>query len=263
MRVLALESSTTSAKAMLYDTGCGVVRVCTQPYASQHNHFHLTGVSATTASTASGGGLIRLDTGDYDLQTLEEIGITRAQLPLLRSHEETAPLSREGAALLGLKAGIPVLPPLPDGALNQAGAAALPTLTGNQTGQTLYYGVMQGVLLNLYQCYRILCGLNGGEPETIHLSGGILRSPPAGTCPGGLPALCASARSSTAATSGLMRNIWIGTNGSLRQGLKGDSPGNASPCRCSGQRGARCRAFALGTLEKGGHPVQMSSFWCA
>lgn len=38
MRVLALESSTTSAKAMLYDTGCGVVRVCTQPYASQYNH---------------------------------------------------------------------------------------------------------------------------------------------------------------------------------------------------------------------------------
>lgn len=247
---------------------------------SAYNYFHLTGVAVTTASTASGGGLIRLGTTDYDPQTLEEIGITQDQLPLLRTYRESAPLSKAGAELLGLKEGIPVMPPLPDGALNQVGAAALepggpmtlsvgtsgalrlsigkpllsdppgtwcylaptpwwitgaatagacncldwaleryfpagtghpeaqqapvpehlpvflpflygercpgwrddrpaalPDLTGAHTGQDIYYGMMQGVLFNLYQCYRILCGLNGGEPETIQLSGGILRSP--------------------------------------------------------------------------------------
>ncbi|MEG1858542.1 MAG: FGGY-family carbohydrate kinase, partial [Pseudoflavonifractor sp.] len=40
----------------------------------------------------------------------------------------------------------------------------------------LYYGAMQGVLFNLLQCYEVLSGLNG-IPETIKLSGGILRSP--------------------------------------------------------------------------------------
>ena len=38
MRVLVLESSTTSAKAMLYDSKAGAVRVCAQPYDPRHNH---------------------------------------------------------------------------------------------------------------------------------------------------------------------------------------------------------------------------------
>ena len=80
---------------------------------SAYNYFHLTGVAVTTASTASGGGLIRLDTGDYDPRTLKEIGIVRDQLPLLRTYRESAPLSRKGASLLGLKEGIPVMPPCP------------------------------------------------------------------------------------------------------------------------------------------------------
>jgi gluconokinase len=38
---------------------------------------------------------------------------------------ETAPLSAAGAALLGIKSGVPVLPSHPDGALNQVGSGAL------------------------------------------------------------------------------------------------------------------------------------------
>lgn len=38
MRVLVLESSTTSAKAMLYDSKVGVVRVCAQTYDPRYNH---------------------------------------------------------------------------------------------------------------------------------------------------------------------------------------------------------------------------------
>ena len=39
----------------------------------------------------------------------------------------------------------------------------------------MYLAVQEGILFNLYQCYRILAGLNG-KPEHIRLSGGILHS---------------------------------------------------------------------------------------
>ncbi|MGI5174462.1 FGGY-family carbohydrate kinase [Treponema sp. OMZ 840] len=41
--------------------------------------------------------------------------------------------------------------------------------------QDMYLAVQEGVLFNLYQCYRILTDLNG-SPEHIRLSGGILHS---------------------------------------------------------------------------------------
>ncbi|MFU0832177.1 MAG: Gluconokinase [Oscillospiraceae bacterium] len=40
----------------------------------------------------------------------------------------------------------------------------------------LYHSVLEGVLFNLYHCYRILADVNG-EPKEIKVSGGILRSP--------------------------------------------------------------------------------------
>lgn len=247
---------------------------------SAYNYYHLTGRCASSASTASGGGLISLETRDYDEETLREIGLSRQQLPELRTYREPLPLSEKGAAALGLRSGIPVLPPMPDGGLNQAGAgaldpggpmtlsvgtsaalrrtmdrpvlsdppgtwcylspentyisgaatagacncldwalerffpggtthvqaqeaplpqeelpvflpflfgercpgwrddrpAALPDLRGAHSASHLYYGVMQGILFNLYQCYQLLCGLSG-VPEVIKLSGGILRAP--------------------------------------------------------------------------------------
>jgi len=246
---------------------------------SAYNFYHLTGRCVSSASTISGGGLIDLKTKDYDAQTLREIGIGRDQVPELRTYAQPLPLSRSGAALLGLKEGIPVMPPQPDGGLNQVGAgalvpkgpmtfsvgtsaalrmttekpvlsdppgtwcylspgpywisgaatagacncldwalerffpagtthpqaqaaplpahlpvflpflfgercpgwrddrpAAMPELRGSWGASELYYGVMQGILFNLYQCYQTLCALNG-VPERIELSGGIVRSP--------------------------------------------------------------------------------------
>ncbi len=247
---------------------------------SAYNYYHLTGQCASSASTASGSGLINLRTMDYDGETRKELGLSLDQLPELRTYREPLPLSGKGAAALGLKSGIPVLPPMPDGGLNQAGAAALdpggpmtlsvgtsaalrrtmdrpvlsgppstwcylspentyisgaatagacncldwalerffpagtthaqaqeapvppeelptflpflfgercpgwrddrpaslPGLRGFHGSSHLYYGVMQGILFNLYQCYQTLCGLSG-VPETIKLSGGILRAP--------------------------------------------------------------------------------------
>ncbi|MFU0833369.1 MAG: Gluconokinase [Oscillospiraceae bacterium] len=40
----------------------------------------------------------------------------------------------------------------------------------------LYHAVLEGVLFNLYHCYRILADVNG-EPKEIKISGGILHSP--------------------------------------------------------------------------------------
>ncbi len=43
------------------------------------------------------------------------------------------------------------------------------------TYQDMYLGVLEGVLFNLLQCYGSIVELNG-EPETVMLSGGILKS---------------------------------------------------------------------------------------
>jgi len=44
------------------------------------------------------------------------------------------------------------------------------------TYHDMYLGVLEGVLFNLLQCYGSIVELNG-EPETVMLSGGILKSP--------------------------------------------------------------------------------------
>jgi gluconokinase len=44
------------------------------------------------------------------------------------------------------------------------------------TYHDMYLGVLEGVLFNLYQCYGSIVELNG-QPETVMLSGGILKSP--------------------------------------------------------------------------------------
>jgi gluconokinase len=49
-------------------------------------------------------------------------------------------------------------------------------LTANDDMISLYYSVLEGVLFNLYQCYRLLCQ-NGSRPDRILISGGIVRSP--------------------------------------------------------------------------------------
>lgn len=85
----------------------------------------LTGEDVTTVSEASGSGLLNIHDLAWDAQTLELLGLDASRLPRLTDHRETLSLCREGAALLGLPAGTPVLPNHPDGALNQVGAGAL------------------------------------------------------------------------------------------------------------------------------------------
>ncbi len=49
-------------------------------------------------------------------------------------------------------------------------------LRAEHSGKDLYVSVLEGVLLNLFQCYQALCKANS-VPENIKLSGGVLNSP--------------------------------------------------------------------------------------
>lgn len=48
-------------------------------------------------------------------------------------------------------------------------------LQPHHTKENLYQAVQEGILFNIYQCYKVLCELNG-VPKKIILSGGILKS---------------------------------------------------------------------------------------
>lgn len=91
-----------------------------------YNMFRLTGAWVTTQSMASGSGLLDVSSGQYAADLLASAGITGQQLPELAPYGKTFPLSASGAECIGQRAGIPVVPSYPDGALNQIGAGALP-----------------------------------------------------------------------------------------------------------------------------------------
>jgi gluconokinase len=86
--------------------------------------YRLTGVYCESTSTASGSGLLNIHTLDYDDFVLDLLGIQKSQLGRLVGYREFAPLTSEGAAALGIAAGIPVVPAHPDGGLNQAVSTA-------------------------------------------------------------------------------------------------------------------------------------------
>ena len=86
-----------------------------------YNFYRMTGRFLETACTQSGTGLIDLRTRDYGAFILDYLGIERGQLGELVSYRDVCPLGREAAGLLGLSAGIPVVPAHADGALNQIG----------------------------------------------------------------------------------------------------------------------------------------------
>lgn len=92
---------------------------------SGYNFWRLTGKRRETKSTASGSGLLNIHELAYDEELFGEIGITTGQAGRLTDYRETFPLSAEGANLLGLRQGMPVVPSYPDGALNQVAAGAL------------------------------------------------------------------------------------------------------------------------------------------
>lgn len=87
--------------------------------------YRLTGKRIVTDCMASGSGLLNIHDKKYDKTILEELGINEDQLCKLVTYKDAVPLSEEGAKLLGLRSGIPVIPASADGALNQVGAGAL------------------------------------------------------------------------------------------------------------------------------------------
>ncbi|MCL2828382.1 MAG: FGGY-family carbohydrate kinase [Oscillospiraceae bacterium] len=87
--------------------------------------YRLTGRHRISDITVAGAGLLNTHKRDYDDELLGELGITRDHLPELVPYHAALPLTPEGAALLGIEAGIPVLPALADGAMNHVGAGAL------------------------------------------------------------------------------------------------------------------------------------------
>ena len=94
------------------------------PSQGAYNFFRLTGAFRESVCTVSGGGLINLAALDYDDFALGYCGAERGQFGKLCIYRDALPLTAEGAALLGVDAGIPVVPAHADGALNQLGDGA-------------------------------------------------------------------------------------------------------------------------------------------
>lgn len=87
--------------------------------------YRLTGQWAASRSAVSGSGFLNIHRLDWNEASMRLCGLSREQLPPLCDHTLAAPLSAQGAALLGLPAGTPVAVSEADGAMNQLGAGAM------------------------------------------------------------------------------------------------------------------------------------------
>lgn len=85
----------------------------------------LTGQMVSTRCLSSGSGLLNITSGEYDDEVLSFLNISSAQLSPLIDSDISFPLTEKAAKILGLPAGIPVIPANSDGALNQVGSGAL------------------------------------------------------------------------------------------------------------------------------------------
>ena len=90
-----------------------------------YTFYKLTGQRIVSESIASGSGLLNIHKKVFDKDILKFIGIDENQLCRISTYTDVQPLTGEGARLLGLQSGIPVIPTYPDGALTQVGAGAL------------------------------------------------------------------------------------------------------------------------------------------
>lgn len=85
----------------------------------------LTGRVATELSTASGSGLLDMETRDWNPEAIEVAGIRPDQLPELHDTTDILPLSTEAAAAIGLPAGLPIVVGAGDGPLGNLGTGAM------------------------------------------------------------------------------------------------------------------------------------------
>jgi gluconokinase len=90
-----------------------------------YNFFKMTGEHLTSDSMASGSSLLNTHNKHYDEMALDLIGVQKSQLPSLTTYKESRPLLKEASDALGIREGIPVTLPHPDGAMNQVGAGGL------------------------------------------------------------------------------------------------------------------------------------------
>lgn len=90
-----------------------------------YNNYRLTGQMASTRCLMSGSGLMNIHTREYDETYLDMAGLRKEQLARLTEWEDTVPLSKEGAVLLGQREGTPVILTNSDGGLNQIGVGAV------------------------------------------------------------------------------------------------------------------------------------------
>lgn len=90
-----------------------------------YNNYRMTGKRVITQCLASGTGLLNTHTKQFDPEILAEAGITADQLSEVVDYTKTFPLTEEAAELLGVEAGIPVVPTNSDGGLNQVGVGAV------------------------------------------------------------------------------------------------------------------------------------------
>ncbi|MGF3056726.1 gluconokinase [Microbacterium sp. YY-01] len=81
----------------------------------------MTGETWTSRSLASGTGLLATHSDEWDTEVMERLGISSIRLPRLVDSDTSAPLTAEAATLLGVRPGIPVMVPGPDGGLSQVG----------------------------------------------------------------------------------------------------------------------------------------------
>jgi gluconokinase len=90
-----------------------------------YNTYNLTGQYVITDITASGMGMLDVHKRRFDPELLKDLGIGLDNMPKVVKYNHSCVLSEEGAKLLGLTSGIPVLPTSADGSLNLVGSGAL------------------------------------------------------------------------------------------------------------------------------------------
>jgi len=244
---------------------------------SSYIFYKLTGERLSTDCLLSGSALFSYKKHDIDSAILERLGLKRGQFAEITTYKDARPLSKKMAERLGLSPGIPVVPAMPDGAMNQVGSGALQSglmtlsigtsaalrmsydhpvispkretwcymapgkylagaavqgstncvdwfageimanrftyreldeasvcsadapvflpflygercpgwrderkggfygVTGRHTYKDLYFALLEGVVMNIRQCYAALCKLTGA-PKEVRVSGGILKS---------------------------------------------------------------------------------------
>ncbi len=87
--------------------------------------WRLTGQRIVTECMASGSGLLNVHTKTWSKELFDFLGIKQNQVSQLVDYTKTYALTEEGARLLGIKSGVPVIAANSDGGLNQVGVGAL------------------------------------------------------------------------------------------------------------------------------------------